>query len=622
VIETLFEVLRFGGTGIAATLLHLLIAFAAAKAMNLSPYAANATGFASAFAVSYLGHFYWTFGRRAGHRRYLARFLVLSLSGYGLSNLIIWLVVERAGLPFVLALPWIALAVPAFTFLSAKYWAFSDNYIQSFVSNETLVLTAVLACAAVLYPQHSLNHDTSWYLIATRKWLDGATLYRDIMEINPPLAFYLTAPAVFLSKVTGADSTPIFSWMLLGCIAGSLLWVRSILDRQQDLSDPERLLLLSGFAAMMLVLPIFWFGEREHLMLVFSAPYFCAAIVRSKKATFVERISLGLFAFLGLGLKPYFLLAPLVLALVSAWRERHWRPILSIPNVALGIACIAYLSATIVLYPDYLGTVVPLGRLAYGAFGFDTVTTLTRPAVLLCVISALLWARGDRDDVSCRLAAIMAGFLLSYLIQLKGFDYQLVPVAAYLLIFCAWNAVTGPDRKAPATIGFMVTALLLIVQAVSSGTYYNPLTADFAAYAKGMEKPRILVLSSNLSAAFPFVNAVHGEWTSGYPTQWIVPGAVGKLAACEEASPDCGKTRKALAFARDSTVRDFLKGAPALVYIDVRARKPYFGGTPFDYLSWLQQDRDFAERWKNYRKIGETDRYAVWSLHPIARPSS
>jgi len=69
-------------------------------------------------------------------------------------------------------------------------------------------------------------------------------------------------------------------------------------------------------------------------------------------------------------------------------------------------------------------------------------------------------------------------------------------------------------------------------------------------------------------------------------------------------------------------VRDFLKGAPVLVYVDIRPRKPYFGGIPFDYLSWLEQDHHFAERWKNYTKIGETDGYAVWSLRHIDQPSA
>ena len=101
-IATLLQLARFGSTGVAATLLHILVAFAAAKGPGFEPYAANACGFASAFVLSYLGHFYWTFGHREGHRRYLGRFLVLSVCGYGLSNLVIWLVVDRLGLSFLL----------------------------------------------------------------------------------------------------------------------------------------------------------------------------------------------------------------------------------------------------------------------------------------------------------------------------------------------------------------------------------------------------------------------------------------------------------------------------------------------------------------------------------------
>ena len=36
----------------------------------------------------------------------------------------------------------------------------------------------------------TINHDTAWYLYATRAWLDGAQLYVDIVEVNPPLSFY------------------------------------------------------------------------------------------------------------------------------------------------------------------------------------------------------------------------------------------------------------------------------------------------------------------------------------------------------------------------------------------------------------------------------------------------
>ena len=44
----------------------------------------------------------------------------------------------------------------------------------------------------------TINHDTAWYLISTRKWLEGARLYVDLYDVNPPLASYLTIPAIWI----------------------------------------------------------------------------------------------------------------------------------------------------------------------------------------------------------------------------------------------------------------------------------------------------------------------------------------------------------------------------------------------------------------------------------------
>jgi putative flippase GtrA len=624
-IATLLQLARFGSTGVAATLLHILVAFAAAKGPGFEPYAANACGFASAFVLSYLGHFYWTFGHREGHRRYLGRFLVLSVCGYGLSNLVIWLVVDRLGLSFLLALPWIAIVVPAFTFVSSKYWAFSDRWSLSGPSSGTLVIAAALAAAAVLYPFNQLNHDTSWYLVATRKWLDGAALYRDIMEINPPLAFYLTAPSILLSKYLDVNSTAAFCWTLLLCIAGSLFWIKSILDRQRALPENERLLLLSGFTAMMLFVPMACFGQREHLMLVLSGPYFCYGLTCAEKKRYstIEQVAIGAVAFLGLGLKPYFLAAPALLAAVTVWQRRSFRPVVTTPNLVIGAACVAYLLAVRTVYPDYFHTVVPLARLTYGAFGFDPLSVLAKPAVLVFAGAMAAWAMLPRNDLAGRLAAISVGFLLCYFVQFKGFYYQVAPAEGYLLIFCLWTAFHGlrdPSRPVAVT-GMLVVTILLCAYIGLLGLYRNPAPARFAGYTDGLQAPRVLVLSSNLSAAFPFVNQVGGEWTSRYPTQWIVPGAVRGLEdpGCGQTTETCNEYRKALNFARSTTVEDFLKGMPERVYVDVRRRKPYFGGLPFDYVAWLEGDPAFAERWKSYTRIGKISGYEVWALTPRGR---
>ncbi len=88
-----------------------------------------------------------------------------------------------------------------------------------------LALIVVVFASTIFYSQFSLNHDTSWYLVSTRMFIDGATLYDDIVEINPPLAFYLTVPSILLSDFTGLRPMTAF-FMYVSALGGlSVLWV-------------------------------------------------------------------------------------------------------------------------------------------------------------------------------------------------------------------------------------------------------------------------------------------------------------------------------------------------------------------------------------------------------------
>lgn len=118
------EALRFATVGAGATLVHLVVAWLANRGVGFEPFTANACGFLAAFALSYLGHFYWTFGRQAGHSRHLPRFVVVALVGYALTNVVVWAIAIRAGLPFEAALAVILVVVPASTWLLARIWAF------------------------------------------------------------------------------------------------------------------------------------------------------------------------------------------------------------------------------------------------------------------------------------------------------------------------------------------------------------------------------------------------------------------------------------------------------------------------------------------------------------------
>ena len=122
--ELLAQLGRFGTVGVAATLIHLGVAWIAARGFGVAPFAANALGFLAAFACSYLGHFYWTFGQRSGHPVRLPRFIVVSGFGFALTNLIVWIVVSLGERAFELALLVILFAVPVSTWALSRFWAF------------------------------------------------------------------------------------------------------------------------------------------------------------------------------------------------------------------------------------------------------------------------------------------------------------------------------------------------------------------------------------------------------------------------------------------------------------------------------------------------------------------
>lgn len=103
----------------------------AIEAFAIRPMLANLLAFAIALAVSFLGHFYWTFrpegpvaARRASGAA-LARFLVVAMIGLALNSAVIYVIVDLQGWPYQVALALMVSVVPAVVFGLSKLWAFA-----------------------------------------------------------------------------------------------------------------------------------------------------------------------------------------------------------------------------------------------------------------------------------------------------------------------------------------------------------------------------------------------------------------------------------------------------------------------------------------------------------------
>jgi hypothetical protein len=64
---------------------------------------------------------------------------------------------------------------------------------------------ALAALGLALIATGYINHDVAWYYYAAGRVLDGARLYVDIVDPNPPLVYYLDVPAVWAARRLGRD---------------------------------------------------------------------------------------------------------------------------------------------------------------------------------------------------------------------------------------------------------------------------------------------------------------------------------------------------------------------------------------------------------------------------------
>ena len=124
VLAELGRIARFGAVGVAATAVHLCVALTLVTLTALSAQAANLFGFLVAFAVSFLGHYHWSFRSSAGLGRAAPRFFAVSLSAYLGSAALIKLLTGVFLLSREAAVVAACLLFPAITYLAGRLIVF------------------------------------------------------------------------------------------------------------------------------------------------------------------------------------------------------------------------------------------------------------------------------------------------------------------------------------------------------------------------------------------------------------------------------------------------------------------------------------------------------------------
>lgn len=483
--------------------------------------------------------------------------------------------------------------------------------------------------------------DMAFLLYAAGRVLDGARLYVEVVEINPPLIIALNLPAVALARALGVSDIAVLRLLLSMTLLGSLAFTAWAL-RLALAPDRTRLRLLVLLIAFALFLaPGGDFGEREHLLVALALPYVLLAVSRAngRPAATGPAFAAGLLAGMGLALKPHFLLVWVVIEGYAAWRLRASRP----SHEALGaVAFLAvYVAGVAFFTPEYFRMVVLLGP-AYAGFGHDPFlhVVVTAPGTTECYLAALtclaLYRRARHPTLWVIVLLGLAASFVAGAAQQKGWPYHFYPprVFALLLLGLAVMDVQRPMSRsvqriyAAVAFGVLGTSLIwALAMGVARVTHRDRVRENeraqldqLVAAVRRHVPPTgsLFIFSYTIGSSFPLVNYSGVQWASRFPHLWIIEAVYhdrlhDKGALRFHARDAMGPAERYL---NDAVYEDLIRHRPDVLMVLEHARDlPENAVRRLDYVGYFARDPRIAAQLREYRFAEEVGQYRRYRLY-------
>jgi len=465
-----------------------------------------------------------------------------------------------------------------------------------------LLLTGLVFLAAILLRQVvPLNTDVSWLLVVCERMLDGQHLYRDIIEINPPMAAFAYLPGVALARVLGVDPRHVIDAQLLLLAAASLFAVSRILSQSPSLSQLNRGPLVIWAAAVVTVLPMHVFAQREHIAMLTFLPALAVYAMRSNREPLPVWAILiaGVGAGITLAFKPFFTVPAALCILFAAIRARSWLTLFAPENIIAAVLVITVSTSTYIFYPEYFTVTYPLVRDTYLSWSMPASVIFLNDATLVFAIAmvSVLLARQKHPSDSLLLVAALAsiGFAVSFFLQRRGWAYHSYPMVAVALLAMGYalTGAAGSRSRRGEAVSALVLAVTFVVgmQWFYAGVYVGPVRQAVEGL---MPHPRILVLSGEAAIGHPLVRDINGVWVSRQENLWIREFVrLTRERTVVDAATDA-KLNDYLALERKWLIEDFKKLPPDLVLVDNLRN---------DWGAWARADAEVSQLLESYTRV-------------------
>ncbi len=489
-----------------------------------------------------------------------------------------------------------------------------------------VVLGVVLALAVLPVP------DILWRFHIADSLLAGKHMYRDILEVNPPLWFWAAIPVAWL-----AQHSPILPYHALIAmnVAGIVSATFVVFHLAKKTLEPSAAASAAfGFLFALSLASVGGLGQREQSLLMACGIWIAllCARVEGVKVALPMAILVGIMSAYGFALKHYFVLLPIVL---EAWlllrQKRAWRPFRP-ENITLALCALAYGLAVWKFTPHFLTRMLDLVQTTYFAFGpwngfpsLERKVHLVTQCLFVFIPMAIMVFIKERRAFFVAIAIASVVCIAIVMFQQKGWRYHFVAahgLAAMLSIMIIHQLLFNQEKGTRAVLP-IVAALALIWNVValpaidsvrSRGEVVEPILKSII--AKEPDDSRIFILSIGPDYAFyPLAQAGRTYW-SRYYSMWMVPGLLTR-----NQNPKLEAIRKVeMARVKAEFIEDVQCSRPNLIIGEagyVRTPNP----TRFDSIGYLSEDPGFKAWLDTHYLVGrDIGRYPIRRVNPAAPP--
>ena len=460
-------------------------------------------------------------------------------------------------------------------------------------------LIALLTVGLMLFYTSPMCPDVSGQFWIAQMMRHGVRLYVDFIEMNPPLWFWMAVPIDWAAEVSGIR----YEYLVIAAVALAIAAAVRAIDRLLPFGRLPKAMFLLFVVAVLMIMPARDFEQREHLALIAGLPYFILAAARRDGRPVTPRLAglIGIFAGIGLSLKPHFFAGPMLIELwLLTSLRRDWRP-LRAETLAMAAIVSLYLAAIALCTPAYLTYILPELLGPYQAISppLGEVMGSFTPFLWLVMLIAFLPLRRALLDRSAPVTTALllggVGFALAWMLQHKGWFYQGLPATGCFALAFATLLIENSFERHPLFKVFipcllclpLATAMLDSEPAITPDNDIAPALADLRS------GDAFALISASGAASWPALVDRGLRLSSRYGQYWMI-------RLLDSPPHDPAAVRLADRAIRDSA-SDF-RCLPPKVIVVVRSLKHRAGG-PVDAnpLPYFMRDPQFAAVMAHYR---------------------